>query len=128
ADDAVFFAAWVESKAKLAYDDVSDLLEGVADRVTPDETIRRQISLLQDMYQRRHHWRETHALVFKDRPDYRFILDENGVVTDIVAEQRRSANRIVEEAMITANICAAQVLDKKLGFGVYNVHTGLDPL
>ncbi len=128
ADDAVFFAAWVESKAKLAYDDISDLLEGVADRVTPDETIRRQISLLQDMYQRRHHWRETHALVFKDRPDYRFILDENGVVTDIVAEQRRSANRIVEEAMITANICAAEVLDKKLGFGVYNVHTGLDPL
>lgn len=92
--------------------------------MTTDETIRRQISLLQDMYQRRHHWRETHALVFKDRPDYRFILDENGVVTDIVAEQRRSANRIVEEAMITANICAAQVLDKKLGFGVYNVHTG----
>ena len=46
---------------------------------------------------------------------------------DIVAEPRRIANRIVEESMIAANICAARVLRDKLGFGVYNVHTGFDP-
>lgn len=46
---------------------------------------------------------------------------------DIVAEPRRIANRIVEEAMIAANICAARVLRDKLGFGIYNVHTGFDP-
>ena len=46
---------------------------------------------------------------------------------DIVAEPRRIANRIVEEAMISANICAARVLRDKLGFGIYNVHTGFDP-
>ena len=45
---------------------------------------------------------------------------------DIVAEPRRIANRIVEESMIAANICAARVLRDKLGFGVYNVHTGFD--
>lgn len=46
---------------------------------------------------------------------------------NIVAEPRRIANRIVEEAMISANICAARVLRDKLGFGIYNVHTGFDP-
>lgn len=46
---------------------------------------------------------------------------------DIVAEPRRIANRIVEEAMIAANICAARVLRDRLGFGIYNVHTGFDP-
>ncbi len=46
---------------------------------------------------------------------------------DIVAEPRRIANRIVEEAMIAANICAARVLRDKLGFGIYNVHMGFDP-
>jgi exoribonuclease-2 len=65
--------------------------------------------------------------VFKDRPDYRFVLGEKGEVLDIVAEPRRIANRIVEESMIAANICAARVLRDKLGFGVYNVHTGFDP-
>ncbi|MCV5003558.1 RNB domain-containing ribonuclease, partial [Escherichia coli] len=76
---------------------------------------------------RRSEWRQTHALVFKDRPDYRFVLGEKGEVLDIVAEPRRIANRIVEESMIAANICAARVLRDKLGFGVYNVHTGFDP-
>ena len=59
--------------------------------------------------------------------DYRFVLGEKGEVLNIVAEPRRIANRIVEEAMISANICAARVLRDKLGFGIYNVHTGFDP-
>ncbi|NQF19312.1 voltage-gated ClC-type chloride channel ClcB, partial [Enterobacter hormaechei] len=54
-------------------------------------------------------------------------LGEKGEVLNIVAEPRRIANRIVEEAMISANICAARVLRDKLGFGIYNVHTGFDP-
>ena len=82
---------------------------------------------MKDVCQRRSEWRQTHALVFKDRPDYRFVLGEKGEVLDIVAEPRRIANRIVEESMIAANICAARVLRDKLGFGVYNVHTGFDP-
>jgi Exoribonuclease II len=64
--------------------------------------------------------------VFKDRPDYRFVLGEKGEVLDIIAEPRRIANRIVEEAMILANVCAAKVLQEKLGFGIYNLHTGFD--
>ncbi len=44
-----------------------------------------------------------------------------------MAEPRRIANRIVEESMIAANLCAARVLRDKLGFGIYNVHTGFDP-
>lgn len=83
--------------------------------------------MLAQICQRRGEWRHNHALVFKDRPDYRFILGEKGEVLDIVAEPRRIANRIVEEAMIAANICAARVLRDKLGFGIYNVHMGFDP-
>ncbi len=63
----------------------------------------------------------------QDRPDYRFVLDDKGIVVDIVTERRRSSNRIVEEAMITSNLCAAVVLKEKLGFGVFNVHMGFEP-
>lgn len=55
------------------------------------------------------------------------MLGEKGEVLNIVAEPRRIANRIVEESMIAANLCAARVLRDKLGFGIYNVHTGFDP-
>ncbi|MEY0159932.1 RNB domain-containing ribonuclease, partial [Providencia manganoxydans] len=121
--------AWVESKAKLVYDNISDWLEGEETQWAPEnEIVHEQVMLLKEMSEKRHIWREQHALVFKERPDYRFILDDSGNVLDIVAEKRRTANRIVEEAMITANICAAKVLSRNLGFGIYNVHTGFDPL
>lgn len=123
-DNIEFFAANIESKAKLVYDDVSNWLENTGDWKPQTDAIARQITLLQRVCQIRSEWRKTHALVFKDRPDYRFVLGEKGEVLDIVAEPRRIANRIVEESMIAANICAARVLRDKLGFGIYNVHTG----
>ncbi|MEH0884962.1 exoribonuclease II [Enterobacter sp. UNJFSC 003] len=126
-DDIEFFAATIESKAKLAYDAVSDWLEETGSWKPESDAIAAQIRLLQRICLNRSEWRKTHALVFKDRPDYRFVLGEKGEVLDIVAEPRRIANRIVEEAMISANICAARVLRDKLGFGIYNVHTGFDP-
>ena len=124
--DIHFFAANIESKAKLVYDDVSDWLEGQGSWTPPGESVAEQIRLLQRVCLARNEWRQHHALIFKDRPDYRFILGEKGEVLDIISESRRIANRIVEEAMIAANICAAIVLRDKLGFGIYNVHTGFD--
>ena len=126
-DDIEFFAATIESKAKLAYDNVSDWLENTGSWKPESDAIAAQIRLLHRICLNRGEWRKTHALVFKDRPDYRFVLGEKGEVLDIVAEPRRIANRIVEEAMIAANICAARVLRDRLGFGIYNVHTGFDP-
>ncbi len=126
-DNIEFFAATIESKAKLAYDDVSDWLENTGNWQPTNDAIAGQIRLLQRVSQLRAQWRQNHALVFKDRPDYRFVLGEKGEVLDIVAEPRRIANRIVEESMIAANICAARVLRDKLGFGIYNVHLGFDP-
>lgn len=126
-DDIAFFAATIESKAKLAYDNVSDWLENNGTWQPENEGIAQQIRLLHRICLSRSEWRHHHALVFKDRPDYRFVLGEKGEVLDIVAEPRRIANRIVEESMIAANLCAARVLRDKLGFGIYNVHTGFDP-
>nr|WP_314267455.1 exoribonuclease II [uncultured Moellerella sp.] len=128
ADDIQFFSAWVESKTKLVYELVSDWIENSGEWKPENDTVKQQVELLKEMAERRQQWRATHALVFKDRPDFRFILDDNGDVVDIVAENRRAANKIVEEAMITANLCAASVLKQKLGFGVFNIHNGFDPL
>ena len=126
-ENITFFAANIESKAKLVYDEVSDWLENSGSWKPDNDAIADQIRLLQRICLSRSEWRKTHALVFKDRPDYRFILGDKGEVLEIVAEPRRIANRIVEESMIAANICAARVLRDKLGFGIYNVHTGFDP-
>ena len=128
ASDIHFFAAWIESKAKLVYDNVSDWLENSGEWQPENDAIAQQIRLLHRLCLARSEWRQTHALVFKDRPDFRFILGEKGEVLDIIAEHRRIANRIVEESMILANTCAASVLRDNLGYGIYNVHLGFDLL
>lgn len=121
-----FFLASIQSKARLVYDDVSDWLEQETGWQPENEEVARQIRLLQRISQLRTQWRQKNALVFKDRPDYRFVLGDNGEVLDIVIETRRTANRMVEEAMIAANICAAQQLRAGAGFGIFNVHAGFE--
>ena len=75
-EDIQFFAAEIESKAKLVYDEVSDWLEGIAGWQPPSDAIAQQITLLKRVCDARNAWRHRHALVFKDRPDYRFVLGE----------------------------------------------------
>jgi exoribonuclease-2 len=121
-----FFLAWIKSKAKLVYEDVSDWLENTGSWKPRKEEIRNQILLLYHFSKIRTTWRNTHALVFKERAEYKFNISENGKILNVSRTYRRIAHKIIEEAMITANICSAKILSKKLGFGIYNVHSGFD--
>ena len=122
-----FVSAYVQSKAKLAYNKVSDYLEQVPNAWQPETpAIAEQIQRLYQFTLTRINWRKTHSLLFKEKPDYSFVLAENGKVAEIKAEHRRIANKIVEESMIIANICAAQYLHERIGFGIFNTHMGFD--
>ncbi|MCE0495578.1 exoribonuclease II [Vibrio salinus] len=124
-DDIRFFAANIKSHGRLVYDQVSDFIEnGNCDSWTPNDTISAVVNDLQAFAASRAKWREENAVVFPDRPDYRFELSEDNDVVAIHADMRRSANRLVEEAMITANICAGKTLKKAFGTGVFNTHAG----
>ncbi|WP_066452356.1 exoribonuclease II [Halomonas chromatireducens] len=124
--DYRFFAATARSHAKLAYDRVSDWIEGQGDWAPADE-IAPQLKALRDMTEARSAWRAEHALVFKDRPDYVFELDRAGNVLNVRTEQRRIANRMIEESMIAANACCADLLAEKVGHGIFNVHRAFEP-
>ena len=107
--DYRFFAANVKSHAKLVYERVSDWIEGQGDWA-PADNIAEQLHALRELTEARTAWRNEHALVFKDRPDYVFDLDEAGNVLGIHTEDRRIANRMIEESMIAANACCADFL------------------
>ncbi|MGX9416671.1 exoribonuclease II [Vibrio sp. WJH972] len=125
-DDIRFFAANIKSHARLVYDHVSDYLEnGKCEHWAPSEDIADVVNDLYDLSLARAQWRETNAVVFPDRPDYRFELSEDNDVVAIHADLRRSANRLVEEAMVTANICAGRILKQSFDLGVFNTHAGV---
>lgn len=122
-----FVSAEIQSKAKLAYNKVSDYLEQVENAWQPETAeIKQQIEFLHQFALARIQWRKTYGLVFKEKPDYSFVLAENGHVQEIKAEHRRIANQIVEESMILANICCAHYLDEKAKTGIFNTHKGFD--
>lgn len=126
ADETEFFSAWIQSHGQLAYDKVSDFIEQGEQAEWQPQTsaIANQIHQLHQFALARIQWRETHAVTFPDRPDYRFELSEDNDVIAIHTDQRRIANRIVEESMISANICAGRKLRDAFGFGVFNTHAG----
>ena len=122
-----FVSANVQSKAKLAYNKVSDYLEQVENAWQPETAdIQQQVEFLHQFALARIQWRKTHGLLFKEKPDYSFVLAENGHVQEIKAEHRRIANQIVEESMILANICCAHYLDENAKTGIFNTHKGFD--
>ncbi|OCG42156.1 exoribonuclease II [Gilliamella apicola] len=125
-DEITFIPAWIESKAKLAYNNVSNFLENNDDLETNNTIIKQQLKHLADLAKIRMTWRQNHALVFKDNGDYRFELDENRQVKSIIKESRRIANQIVEEVMVLANQALTLQLKNKIGFGIFNIHSGFD--
>ncbi|GGB50368.1 exoribonuclease 2 [Oceanisphaera marina] len=125
-DEAEFFAATIRSQARLSYDQVSDWVEQIGDWQPANEVIAEQLRDLTTLTHTRSAWRSKHAIVFKDRPDYRFALDENSSVTAILVDYRRIANQMVEEAMIAANLACGNWLNKHVGTGIFNVHAGFD--
>ncbi|WP_027351801.1 exoribonuclease II [Halotalea alkalilenta] len=122
--DYRFYAAEVRSHAQLAYDDVSDWIEGKGEWQPSFPRGEEQLRQLADFTEARSAWRSRNAIVFKDRPDYAFELDAEGRVLAVRTEPRRIANRMVEESMIAANVCCARLLGEEVGHGIFNVHLG----
>lgn len=123
---ADFFLAWIISKEKLSYEDVSNWIEKKGCWEPSKKSIQNQILLLYQLCLSRIKWRKLHAVLFKDSLEYRFQFSETGKVKNVVVEKRRIAHKIIEESMIIANIVAANFLSKNLGFGIYNIHSGFD--
>lgn len=123
--EAEFSLAWICSKARFSYNQVSDYLEQQSNWQPESDVMAAQLTQLAAMAKARQNWRQQHAIVFQDKPDYRFEL-ENGKIVAIHAEHRRIANQMVEEAMIAANMACGNFLASTLGFGLFNSHSGFD--
>ncbi|PCI59625.1 MAG: ribonuclease R [Kordiimonadales bacterium] len=57
-----------------------------------------------------------------DLPERKIELDEHGYVKGILIRERLDAHKLVEEFMISANVCAAEELEKHRVPAMYRVH------
>jgi len=99
----------IRSKARLIYDDVSDLLENGDDSAFKGmDKIVEDLKLMEELCYILNERRDRRGSIDFDFPEARIILDDNGKPIDIVKEDRRIANRIIEEFMLICNETIAE--------------------
>ncbi|MDO4870151.1 MAG: ribonuclease R [Bacillota bacterium] len=120
------------SKARLVYDDVSDMLEEIApeERVLSGkglivgnyEEIENALFTMGDLAAILRANKENRGSVDFDIEETNIILDESGAPVSVSARDRRTANRLIEEFMLTANEVIAEHFRWLEAPFIYRVH------
>ena len=117
ATESSFIEALVSSKGKLNYNQVTDFLDNQSDVI--ESNLADHITTLYATTKALNTYREKNNLIMDDRPDYYLTLGDNGKIQTILKADRNTAQKLVEEAMLVANLsCARFMADSDLGLFV----------
>jgi ribonuclease R len=83
---------------------------------------------MRDLFHILHARRRRRGSVDFDLPEAKVVLDEEGLVENIVAHERNIAHRLIEEFMLLANETVAQHLEDGMMPTLYRIHEPPDPL
>lgn len=113
----------INSKVRLVYDNVSDFLEGISDEVLDqNDKLKSSLPLANELAKILNARKQKRGAMDFDFPESSIVMDENGEVVDVSPEERRVANRIIEEFMLIANeVVAEEFYHLDIPF-VYRIH------
>ncbi|MRX10541.1 ribonuclease R [Pseudoduganella sp. FT25W] len=118
-----FYPAVIHSAARLTYTEVADILGNTKG----PEAARRpgivpHLLNLYDVFQALLKARaERGAIDFETTETY-IVCNPNGKIEKIIPRTRNDAHRLIEECMLTANVCAADLLIRNKHPGTYRIH------
>ncbi|MGC3985210.1 MAG: ribonuclease R [Pseudorhodoferax sp.] len=123
-----FYPAVMFSHARFTYTEVAAIL---ANTRGPEAVRRRalvpQLEHLHDVYRALLGARGKRGAVDFDTVETQIVCDENGRIERIVPRVRNDAHRLIEEAMLAANVCSADFIAQNKRPGLYRVHEGPTP-
>ncbi|MGH8819726.1 MAG: ribonuclease R family protein, partial [Rhodoferax sp.] len=122
-DPAVMF-----SHARFTYTEVAAILGNTRGA----EALRRQERVadllnLHDVYRALLAARNVRGAVDFETTETQIICDDNGRIERIVPRTRNDANKLIEEAMLAANVCAADFIALHEHPALFRVHEGPTP-
>jgi ribonuclease R len=123
-----FYPALMWSHARFTYTEVAAILGNTRG----PEAIKRKALVghlldLHDVYQALHKAREKRGAVDFETTETQIVCDENGRIEKIVPRTRNVAHRVIEEAMLAANVCSADFIASNKHPGLFRVHEGPTP-
>jgi ribonuclease R len=123
-----FYPAVMWSHARMTYTEVASIL---ANTRGPEATRRKDLVPhflnLADVYRALLKARAVRGAVDFETTETQIICDENGRIEQIVPRVRNEAHRLIEEAMLAANVCSADFILQAEVPGLYRVHEGPTP-
>ena len=123
-----FYPAIINSHARLTYTDVAAML---ANTRGPEAQRRGDLLPhllhLHEVYRALLKQRAVRGAVDFDSTETQIICDDNGRIEKIVPRTRNEAHRLIEEAMLAANVCSAEYIAGAEHPCLYRVHEGPTP-
>ncbi len=125
--DHRFLRGLMRSAARLTYEQVQAAWE---DRLPSDEADlipEDVLGPLRGAYAALLMARERRGALDLDLPERRVSIGDDGTVQGIEVRERLDSHRLIEEFMVTANVCAAETLEQHRMACMYRVHDRPDP-
>jgi ribonuclease R len=119
----------IHSDARMTYTDVNAILTDHDPETTRKySALVPMFEIMQELFEILHARRRRRGSIDFDLKEPYIVLDDEGMVEDIIAAERNVAHRIIEEFMLIANETVAGYLDGHEVPTLYRIHEEPDPL
>jgi ribonuclease R len=123
-----FYPAVMWSHARFTYNEVAAIL---ANTRGPEATKRKarvaDLLNLHDVYKALLKSRARRGAVDFETVETQIVCDDSGRIEKIVPRTRNDAHKLIEEAMLAANVCSADFISQSKHAGLFRVHEGPTP-
>ena len=123
-----FYPAVMWSHARFTYTEVAAIL---ANTRGPEAAKRKEritdLMNLHDVYRALLKSRERRGAVDFETVETQIVCDEAGHIEKIIPRTRNDAHKLIEEAMLAANVCSADYISQSKHAGLFRVHEGPTP-
>jgi ribonuclease R len=123
-----FFPAVICSQARFTYTEVAAIL---ANTKGPEAARRAELVPhllhLHEVFRALLKARGTRGAIDFETTETQIVCDESGRIQKIVPRTRNDAHRLIEEAMLAANVCSADFIASHKHPALYRVHEGPTP-
>lgn len=118
-----FQNALICSHARLTYNKVASLLVGDKPALTLQyEHLLPHLTELNSLFQVLHKQRQKRGAIDFEIPETGIVFGKDRKIAKIEARERNDAHRIIEECMLVANVCAAELLKQNKIPCLYRTH------
>ena len=123
-----FYPAVMFSHARFTYTEVAAILQNTRG---PEAQGRKPLIPyllnLHDVYRALLAARTVRGAVDFETVETQIVCDESGRIEKIVPRTRNDAHKLIEEAMLAANVCSADFIGQSKHAGLFRVHEGPTP-